>query len=242
MRFLFYFFLLFFFNDTATTEIYTLSLHDALPISYGIVSRSGSERTRSSPSHPASSARQRRARSSLGATSVTVRRAPSTSAAHANARAPAGASAIATAFRCSRRETRSRKPALRSASERIPPRRAPDPSAVALAIEAVHRAADALAHRDLGGFRGLVDDAVGLGPLVRLERGEHVLGEIAFDLARRIGRRDADAQAREALADRRHDRAHPVVRPRTATLAQPHLAQWKIHVVVDDEKKIGRAH
>src|SRR3712207_7718620 len=27
-------FLLFFFNDTATTEIYTLSLHDALPISH----------------------------------------------------------------------------------------------------------------------------------------------------------------------------------------------------------------
>src|SRR3712207_9087472 len=26
--------ILFFFNDTATTEIYTLSLHDALPISY----------------------------------------------------------------------------------------------------------------------------------------------------------------------------------------------------------------
>ena len=25
-------FVLFFFNDTATTEIYTLSLHDALPI------------------------------------------------------------------------------------------------------------------------------------------------------------------------------------------------------------------
>src|SRR5215467_16289954 len=31
MFFLFFFF--FFFNDTATTEIYTLSLHDALPIS-----------------------------------------------------------------------------------------------------------------------------------------------------------------------------------------------------------------
>src|SRR2546429_6001496 len=31
MKFLFFFF--FFFNDTATTEIYTLSLHDALPIS-----------------------------------------------------------------------------------------------------------------------------------------------------------------------------------------------------------------
>src|SRR2546422_10201981 len=28
-------FLFFFFNDTATTEIYTLSLHDALPISRG---------------------------------------------------------------------------------------------------------------------------------------------------------------------------------------------------------------
>src|SRR2546430_10468884 len=26
----------FFFNDTATTEIYTLSLHDALPISIGV--------------------------------------------------------------------------------------------------------------------------------------------------------------------------------------------------------------
>src|SRR5215217_8332213 len=29
---LFQFFFFFFFNDTATTEIYTLSLHDALPI------------------------------------------------------------------------------------------------------------------------------------------------------------------------------------------------------------------
>src|SRR5947209_19450584 len=31
--FLFCFLFFFFFNDTATTEIYTLSLHDALPIS-----------------------------------------------------------------------------------------------------------------------------------------------------------------------------------------------------------------
>src|SRR5215813_15655872 len=30
--FFFHFFFFFFFNDTATTEIYTLSLHDALPI------------------------------------------------------------------------------------------------------------------------------------------------------------------------------------------------------------------
>jgi len=31
--YLFSFIFFFFFNDTATTEIYTLSLHDALPIS-----------------------------------------------------------------------------------------------------------------------------------------------------------------------------------------------------------------
>src|SRR2546427_5167768 len=31
----------FFFNDTATTEIYTLSLHDALPISEGRLSQAG---------------------------------------------------------------------------------------------------------------------------------------------------------------------------------------------------------
>src|SRR5438105_12913281 len=30
---MYFFFFFFFFNDTATTEIYTLSLHDALPIS-----------------------------------------------------------------------------------------------------------------------------------------------------------------------------------------------------------------
>src|SRR5258707_6909072 len=36
------FFFFFFFNDTATTEIYTLSLHDALPILSGGVSMSRS--------------------------------------------------------------------------------------------------------------------------------------------------------------------------------------------------------
>src|SRR6266699_6380350 len=39
------FHLFFFFNDTATTEIYTLSLHDALPISHA-VSASPEERVR----------------------------------------------------------------------------------------------------------------------------------------------------------------------------------------------------
>src|SRR6266496_6643232 len=33
LLFIFFYFFFFFFNDTATTEIYTLSLHDALPIS-----------------------------------------------------------------------------------------------------------------------------------------------------------------------------------------------------------------
>src|SRR5205085_12672776 len=39
--FLLSFFLFFFFNDTATTEIYTLSLHDALPISLLASRRAG---------------------------------------------------------------------------------------------------------------------------------------------------------------------------------------------------------
>src|SRR6202050_5824849 len=36
------YFVFFFFNDTATTEIYTLSLHDALPICVGARCRGGS--------------------------------------------------------------------------------------------------------------------------------------------------------------------------------------------------------
>src|SRR6267378_8057080 len=38
---------LFFFNDTATTEIYTLSLHDALPITWCRRARPGRRRRRS---------------------------------------------------------------------------------------------------------------------------------------------------------------------------------------------------
>src|SRR5260370_33801039 len=41
---------LFFFNDTATTEIYTLSLHDALPISTGV--GTGSTFANAKPSSP----------------------------------------------------------------------------------------------------------------------------------------------------------------------------------------------
>src|SRR5690348_18120135 len=56
-------FLFFFFNDTATTEIYTLSLHDALPISCPgrRPRRSGRARARPSPgpARPDGSARRR---------------------------------------------------------------------------------------------------------------------------------------------------------------------------------------
>src|SRR5574343_1997769 len=47
---LFVFLFFFFFNDTATTEIYTLSLHDALPISH-VESRPAPGRT--CPGRPA---------------------------------------------------------------------------------------------------------------------------------------------------------------------------------------------
>src|SRR3989441_9730565 len=55
----------FFFNDTATTEIYTLSLHDALPISARVCRRArllgpGVERSLSSADPPADASDQRR--------------------------------------------------------------------------------------------------------------------------------------------------------------------------------------
>src|SRR5437899_9111150 len=42
----------FFFNHTATTEIYTLSLHDALPISVRLTSRAGTKVGSSDPVVP----------------------------------------------------------------------------------------------------------------------------------------------------------------------------------------------
>src|SRR5256885_10853432 len=47
------YFFFFFFNDTATTEIYTLSLHDALPILRHTAAPGQSTTTRSSPTGPA---------------------------------------------------------------------------------------------------------------------------------------------------------------------------------------------
>src|SRR4029077_13118787 len=42
----------FFFNDTATTEIYTLSLHDALPISWCEIRQAGESTYRSTLERP----------------------------------------------------------------------------------------------------------------------------------------------------------------------------------------------
>src|SRR2546427_10103546 len=49
-------FFFFFFNDTATTEIYTLSLHDALPISFRRRSRGSHRRAPPRPGRRAGSA------------------------------------------------------------------------------------------------------------------------------------------------------------------------------------------
>src|SRR5260221_10320485 len=50
----------FFFNDTATTEIYTLSLHDALPISQAPGVRPGRRRARQEPQAELAGARRQR--------------------------------------------------------------------------------------------------------------------------------------------------------------------------------------
>src|SRR5258708_13770673 len=54
------FFSYFFFNDTATTEIYTLSLHDALPISTSRPTERPKRRSSSATSSSRSSATSRR--------------------------------------------------------------------------------------------------------------------------------------------------------------------------------------
>src|SRR3712207_8511536 len=47
-----YIIIFFFFNDTATTEIYTLSLHDALPICRDRHDRGHADRLRRDPARP----------------------------------------------------------------------------------------------------------------------------------------------------------------------------------------------
>src|SRR2546430_7083001 len=56
-----FFVLFFFFNDTATTEIYTLSLHDALPICAGEEKKSAADR-RAAPLERSGAAQRSRRR------------------------------------------------------------------------------------------------------------------------------------------------------------------------------------
>src|SRR5256885_6126377 len=53
-------FLFFFFNDTATTEIYTLSLHDALPISRADAARAARRGRRRGPGRRAAAGGDRK--------------------------------------------------------------------------------------------------------------------------------------------------------------------------------------
>src|SRR5437868_7496531 len=119
----------------------------------------------------------------------------------------------------------------------MPPRRAAESVAV-LTIELRHRRLDAFTERDLGRLRGAGERHLRGGALVRGERLEHVLDEVA-DLAERIRRGDADTQTRKIFADRGYDRAHPVVRAGSALLAKPDLAERKVDLVEDDEEIRG---
>src|SRR5438309_5183259 len=116
----------------------------------------------------------------------------------------------------------------------MPPRRERATS-TALTIELRHRRLDPLAKGDLRGFGGAGQRRLGRGALVGIERREHVLDEIA-DLAKRIRRRDTDAQAWKVLADRGHDRAHAVVRAGAALLAEADLAERKVDLIENDEQ------
>src|SRR2546422_5122314 len=72
-------FFLFFFNDTATTEIYTLSLHDALPIS---TMKSCSSAPKSSASRPATAKSKTSSRSSRAPTRKTDRKSTCLNSSH----------------------------------------------------------------------------------------------------------------------------------------------------------------
>src|SRR3712207_8253161 len=75
----------FFFNDTATTEIYTLSLHDALPISGHRTTGRRSWRRCGRPSDRGSTSRPRRCRRRRGRPLTTTdRKSTRLNSSHAN--------------------------------------------------------------------------------------------------------------------------------------------------------------
>src|SRR3712207_7047360 len=74
----------FFFNDTATTEIYTLSLHDALPISEVGVTSETSSRGNSTPSSSGPRARRVAASSQSPRRGARDRKSTRLNSSHAN--------------------------------------------------------------------------------------------------------------------------------------------------------------
>src|SRR5258708_38497606 len=122
---------------------------------------------------------------------------------------------------------------LYAARARSPARRYGVSAARAVsAIELIHRALDVL-ERDLRGRGRATEHLLGDRLLVVVERRQHVLREIRPLAQLRGG--DADADAREALTHLAHDRAHPVVRARTAGPADAHRAERQVDLVEDHE-------
>src|SRR3954468_16365818 len=64
--------LCFFFNDTATTEIYTLSLHDALPICWCVPTANGSRNSAAPTSGPATTSTSDRKSTRLKSSHVEI--------------------------------------------------------------------------------------------------------------------------------------------------------------------------
>src|SRR3712207_7183123 len=74
----------FFFNDTATTEIYTLSLHDALPICWRRAGAKGSGVRRSSSPARAESRRNGSSRGGCSVAGLEDRKSTRLNSSHAN--------------------------------------------------------------------------------------------------------------------------------------------------------------
>src|SRR5258707_14775058 len=77
-------FFFFFFNDTATTEIYTLSLHDALPISLAGIAHEARQRREAEALHGCAAGQDQRACAIAGLRAVADRKSTRLNSSHAN--------------------------------------------------------------------------------------------------------------------------------------------------------------
>src|SRR6266853_5792147 len=172
---IFFFFFFFFFNDTATTEIYTLSLHDALPTSPSV------RLPESWPSASRSSFRRSRTRALAFGSRCRLAMSPTMRwASGPQARAPRASESASRAQRTRELSKRSRRPSLRLKAD----------VAHELAVLGIV-AADELA--EIFGRFGDDDQAAGdqlFAHLRQLDRAIDLLVELHHDLARRPGRGD----------------------------------------------------